>query len=290
MACDGLPNKVLIRGIVTAWRPALPRMRVRAGATVAFEADEIGQARLRDRRRCGASARRTRRRKHTRIPIGIPVHVRDRRRAGGDRRRAARDQRQRRPVYGASSSRRSAPTSSWRSRRPAARRRSTFPGASSTMPATNQTGVRFIYREGGGSRRLAGAGAPLQGALTSEGLHRDPQDGSPDWSSNVHAIRWLASALLVAVAGRRGRVASHYAVGDVPAPDHARARPRSCRRRRQHHRGAAGQGRQGQGSQGAGQGVGLARPRAARRWPALRPAAHQGRRAPRWCCCSRPRA
>ncbi len=36
MACDGLPNKVLIRGTVTAWRPALPRMRVRAGATVAF--------------------------------------------------------------------------------------------------------------------------------------------------------------------------------------------------------------------------------------------------------------
>ena len=48
MACDGLPNKVLIRGIVTAWRPALPRMRVRAGATVAFEADESRQARLRD--------------------------------------------------------------------------------------------------------------------------------------------------------------------------------------------------------------------------------------------------
>src|SRR5215208_5505847 len=42
MACDGLPNKVLIRGTVTAWRPALPRMRVRAGATVAFEADEAG--------------------------------------------------------------------------------------------------------------------------------------------------------------------------------------------------------------------------------------------------------
>ena len=31
MACDGLPNKVLIRGKVTAWRPALPRMRIRAG-------------------------------------------------------------------------------------------------------------------------------------------------------------------------------------------------------------------------------------------------------------------
>ena len=35
-----LPNKVLIRGLVHAWRPALPRMRVRAGATVQLAADE----------------------------------------------------------------------------------------------------------------------------------------------------------------------------------------------------------------------------------------------------------
>src|SRR6476660_7045793 len=35
-----LPNKVLIRGSVQAWRPALPRMRVRAGATVQLDADE----------------------------------------------------------------------------------------------------------------------------------------------------------------------------------------------------------------------------------------------------------
>jgi Tfp pilus assembly protein PilZ len=35
-----LPNKVLIRGNVQAWRPALPRMRVRAGATVQLDADE----------------------------------------------------------------------------------------------------------------------------------------------------------------------------------------------------------------------------------------------------------
>jgi len=35
-----LPNKVLIRGIVQSWRPALPRMRVRAGATVTIEPDE----------------------------------------------------------------------------------------------------------------------------------------------------------------------------------------------------------------------------------------------------------
>src|SRR5690349_22797973 len=35
-----LPNKVLIRGAVQSWRPALPRMRVRAGATVQLDVDE----------------------------------------------------------------------------------------------------------------------------------------------------------------------------------------------------------------------------------------------------------
>src|SRR4051812_45950465 len=35
-----LPNKVLIRGTVQSWRPALPRMRVRAGATVIPHPDE----------------------------------------------------------------------------------------------------------------------------------------------------------------------------------------------------------------------------------------------------------
>jgi Tfp pilus assembly protein PilZ len=35
-----LPNKVLIRGNVQTWRPALPRMRVRAGATIQLDADE----------------------------------------------------------------------------------------------------------------------------------------------------------------------------------------------------------------------------------------------------------
>ncbi len=35
-----LPNKVLIRGSVQTWRPALPRMRVRAGATIQLDAEE----------------------------------------------------------------------------------------------------------------------------------------------------------------------------------------------------------------------------------------------------------
>ena len=40
IASNLLPNKVLIRGSVQAWRPALPRMRVRAGATVQLATDE----------------------------------------------------------------------------------------------------------------------------------------------------------------------------------------------------------------------------------------------------------
>jgi Tfp pilus assembly protein PilZ len=35
-----LPNKVLIKGLVQAWRPALPRMRVRAGATIKLDSEE----------------------------------------------------------------------------------------------------------------------------------------------------------------------------------------------------------------------------------------------------------
>ena len=40
IASNLLPNKVLIRGSVQAWRPALPRMRVRAGATIQLDTDE----------------------------------------------------------------------------------------------------------------------------------------------------------------------------------------------------------------------------------------------------------
>ncbi len=40
VASSLLPNKVLLRGTVQSWRPALPRMRVRAGATIQFDQDE----------------------------------------------------------------------------------------------------------------------------------------------------------------------------------------------------------------------------------------------------------
>ncbi len=152
MACDGLPNKVLIRGIVTAWRPALPRMRVRAGATVAFEADESAKRDFVVQTLRGERPS-TRRRKHTRIPIGIPCKIRV---AAGleaidaELREisvsgglvlgaaAAADRHRRRPGD-----------------HPARQRGVVRPFGPRRLPCRrNQTGVRFIYREGGGSRRL----------------------------------------------------------------------------------------------------------------------------------------
>jgi Tfp pilus assembly protein PilZ len=72
---DGLPNKVLVRGVVRWWRPALPRLRVRAGALIEFGSTETEKrdfvlATLEGRREPG------RRRRHTRIPIAVPVRYR----------------------------------------------------------------------------------------------------------------------------------------------------------------------------------------------------------------------
>jgi Tfp pilus assembly protein PilZ len=152
MACDGLPNKVLIRGMVTAWRPALPRMRVRAGATVSFDADESAKRdfvveTLRGQRPT------TRRRKHTRIPIGIPCKIRE---------AAAMDNLDAelreisvsgglvmgpvQPPIGSDVVLEIAP--------PGSEAPFDLSGRVVYHAGANQTGVRFIYREGGGSRRL----------------------------------------------------------------------------------------------------------------------------------------
>lgn len=73
--CDGLPNKVLLRATVHSWRPALPRLRIRAGAVVAFDAAE------RDKREfvlaaLGGAISPQHRRKHTRIPVRVAVRYR----------------------------------------------------------------------------------------------------------------------------------------------------------------------------------------------------------------------
>jgi len=69
-----LPNKILIRSTVRGWRPALPRLRVRAGATVEFDADEAEKRDFILETLDGG--RRTLRRRHTRLPISVPVRFR----------------------------------------------------------------------------------------------------------------------------------------------------------------------------------------------------------------------
>jgi len=70
-----LPNKVLIRGSVQSWRPALPRMRVRAGATVQLDLDEqVKLTFLHD----VLSGKRTDvpRRRHHRLPVQFACRYR----------------------------------------------------------------------------------------------------------------------------------------------------------------------------------------------------------------------
>jgi Tfp pilus assembly protein PilZ len=72
---DGLPNKVMIRGLVKWWRPALPRLRVRAGALVEFAPEEQAK---RDfvKAYLEGTPKAARKRRHTRLPVHIPVRYR----------------------------------------------------------------------------------------------------------------------------------------------------------------------------------------------------------------------
>jgi Tfp pilus assembly protein PilZ len=70
-----LPNKVLIRGTVQAWRPALPRMRVRAGATIQLDADE--QTKMTFLHEVLAGTRTdVQRRRHHRLPVSVACRYR----------------------------------------------------------------------------------------------------------------------------------------------------------------------------------------------------------------------
>ncbi len=75
LSVPALPNKVLIRGTVRSWRPALPRLRVRAGALVEFDREE-------DKKRSfiletiAGTRNPSARRRHTRLPVSIPVRYR----------------------------------------------------------------------------------------------------------------------------------------------------------------------------------------------------------------------
>jgi hypothetical protein len=70
-----LPNKVLVRGAVQSWRPALPRMRVRAGATIELAADEQGKLTFLHEVFSGKRTDVSRRRHH-RLPVSVTVRYR----------------------------------------------------------------------------------------------------------------------------------------------------------------------------------------------------------------------
>ena len=75
LSIPALPNKVLIRGRVKSWRPALPRLRVRAGARVEFDTDEAEKRDFILETISGSRPPATRR-KHSRLPMSVPVRFR----------------------------------------------------------------------------------------------------------------------------------------------------------------------------------------------------------------------
>jgi Tfp pilus assembly protein PilZ len=75
LSVPALPNKVLIRGIVRSWRPALPRLRVRAGAVVEFLPDEE-QKRSFVLETLEGTRGPSPRRRHTRLPVDVGVRYR----------------------------------------------------------------------------------------------------------------------------------------------------------------------------------------------------------------------
>ncbi len=75
LSAPALPNKVLVRATVRSWRPALPRLRVRAGAIVEFEADESDKRDFLVETISGDRVAAFKRR-HTRLPVEVPVRYR----------------------------------------------------------------------------------------------------------------------------------------------------------------------------------------------------------------------
>lgn len=75
LAAPALPNKVLIRGVVRSWRPALPRLRVRAGAVVEFDGEEADKRDFLVSTMAGQTTPQSKRR-HTRLPLAVPVRYR----------------------------------------------------------------------------------------------------------------------------------------------------------------------------------------------------------------------
>lgn len=151
LSVPALPNKVLIRGVVRKWRPALPRLRVRAGATVEFDVDEASK---RDfvLSTVRGTATPTTRRRHTRLPVAVPVRYRTNEEAGFVETTLTEIS-----VGGAMLSNVTLPIGVdvvLEITPPGAVRPIPISGKTTYHGTYGGTGLKFIYRDGGGSRRL----------------------------------------------------------------------------------------------------------------------------------------
>ncbi|MCG8419656.1 MAG: PilZ domain-containing protein [Proteobacteria bacterium] len=152
LSVPALPNKVLIRGVVRSWRPALPRLRVRAGAVVEFMPEEEPKRKFVLETLAGTRGPSPRR-KHTRLPVDIEVRYRLTDDASFSRTRLTEIS-----VGGAMLS-----TTEPLPLDADVILEITPPGAVSAIAIsgkvayhgpTGGTGLKFVYRDGGGSRRL----------------------------------------------------------------------------------------------------------------------------------------
>lgn len=146
-----LPNRVLARGRALWWRRALPRQRIRAGAFIAFDAEEKDKVRFMLGVAGGAPRPRVRRR-HTRLPVRLPVRWS----ASGSQTSTATHIEEigvggallvtdARPPIGSEIV--------LELLLPGAARESSLASKVAYLAPTG-VGVRFLYRDGGGSRRM----------------------------------------------------------------------------------------------------------------------------------------
>jgi Tfp pilus assembly protein PilZ len=151
LSAPALPNKVLIRGTVKSWRPALPRLRVRAGALVAFDSEE---ATKRDfvLEAIAGNRKGAPRRRHTRLPVSVPVRYRT-----ADEAAFAETALTEISVGGAMLHDVTLPIDIdviLEIIPPGAVSPISISGKTTYHGTAGGTGLKFIYRDGGGSRRL----------------------------------------------------------------------------------------------------------------------------------------
>ena len=147
----GLPNRVLVRGATLWWRRALPRQRVRAGCLVGFDPAEKDKIRFLLAAADGGHEPRVRRR-HARLPVRLPVRWST---AGSKAPAAAHVEEigiggallvtDERPPMG---------TEVVLDLLVPGAARSSALAARVAYVAPTGVGLRFVYRDGGGSRRM----------------------------------------------------------------------------------------------------------------------------------------